>query len=188
MNAWLSVPKLTRGEAKRRNLSAKREMPPFFLDGLSDDEIEAIGYLLANPLAPRLAVALSSCSRGLRRALAAPLKELKERRQKAEELCAHVYRCNTLSISCDCDWTHLDWPGRALTAAHMETLGMLLATNGLPKLRCLDLEKNSFGDAGVQSLEGGLGRRALPSLKLLSLAATGIGNAGAAALASQRCV
>ena len=37
-------------------------MPPFFLDGLSDDEIEAIGYLLADPLAPRLAVALSSCT------------------------------------------------------------------------------------------------------------------------------
>ena len=70
-----------------------------FLSELSDDEIEAIGYLLADPLAPRLAVALSSCSRGLRRALAAPLKELTERRQKAEELCAFVSK-HHLPLSC----------------------------------------------------------------------------------------
>ena len=100
-----------------------------FLSELSDDEIEAIGYALADPLAPRLAVALSSCSRGLRRALAAPLKELKERRQKAEELCAHV---STTEDPWSCDRlreaTYLDWPYRSLTAVHMETLAMLLAT------------------------------------------------------------
>ena len=89
--------------ARRTRAAARRAALVPFLSELSDDEIEAIGYALADPLAPRLAVALSSCSRGLRRALAAPLKELKERRQKAEELCAHLdMRCDELR-----DATHL---------------------------------------------------------------------------------
>mgnify|MGYP003716766831 CR=1 FL=1 len=67
--------------ARRTRAAARRAALVPFLSELSDDEIEAIGYALADPLAPRLAVALSSCSRGLRRALAAPLKELKERRK-----------------------------------------------------------------------------------------------------------
>ena len=92
------------------------------VERLSDDELEAIGYALADPLAPRLAVALSSCSRGLRRALAAPLKELKERRQKAEELCAFVSRpqdpwsCDRLSDATQLHWSC--WDYRRLTAAH----------------------------------------------------------------------
>ena len=71
--------------ARRTRAAARRAALVPFLSELSDDEIEAIGYALADPLAPRLAVALSSCSRGLRRALAAPLKELKERRRKRTE-------------------------------------------------------------------------------------------------------
>ena len=57
--------------ARRPRAAARRAALVPFLSELSDDEIEAIGYALADPLAPRLAVALSSCSRGLRRALAA---------------------------------------------------------------------------------------------------------------------
>ena len=57
--------------ARRTRAAARRAALVPFLSELSDDEIEAIGYALADPLAPRLAVALSSCSRGLRRALAA---------------------------------------------------------------------------------------------------------------------
>ena len=57
-------------------------MPPF-LDGLSDDEIEVIGTALADPLSPRLAVALSSACRGLRLQLKAPLAVL---RQRCEEV------------------------------------------------------------------------------------------------------
>ena len=53
--------------APRTRASARRAALVPFLSELRDDEIEAIGYLLADPLAPRLAVALSSCSRGLRR-------------------------------------------------------------------------------------------------------------------------
>ena len=103
--------------ARRTRAAARRAALVPFLSELSDDEIEAIGYALADPLAPRLAVALSSCSRGLRRALAAPLKELKERRQKAEELCARVNRphdwwsCYRLR-----DATVLRWNFRGLSA------------------------------------------------------------------------
>ena len=158
---------------------------PAFLPTLSDDELEAIGYLLADPLAPHLAVALSSCSRGLRRALEAPLRELKERRQNVEELCAKV------GTSCDRlrGATDVSWGNRDLTAADMETLGMLLATSGLPQLRTFELGYNPLGDAGVQSLFGGLGRRALPELHHLllynnSFPGNVLGNAGAAALAA----
>ena len=115
--------------ARRTRAAARRAALVPFLSELSDDEIEAIGYALADPLAPRLAVALSSCSRGLRRALAAPLKELKERRQKAEELCAFVNANRDADSedeeeepwSCDRlrDATDLDWNNEDLTAAHM---------------------------------------------------------------------
>ena len=65
---WSSPPPMA---ARRTRAAARRAALVPFLSELSDDEIEAIGYALADPLAPRLAVALSSCSRGLRRALAA---------------------------------------------------------------------------------------------------------------------
>ena len=63
---------------------------PPFLSGLSDDEVEAIGYALADPLAPHLAVALSSCSRGLHRALEGPRTQLRERFEEARELCSFL--------------------------------------------------------------------------------------------------
>ena len=119
--------------ARRTRAAARRAALVPFLSELSDDEIEAIGYLLADPLAPRLAVALSSCSRGLRRALAAPLKELKERRQKAEELCAFVSTRYGEQYSCDVlrDATRLGW---RFTDTHLETLGMLLTANGFTEI------------------------------------------------------
>ena len=73
--------------ARRTRAAARRAALVPFLSELSDDEIEAIGYALADPLAPRLAVALSSCSCGLRRALAAPLQQLKEQYEKVLVLC-----------------------------------------------------------------------------------------------------
>ena len=84
--------------ARLPRATARRAALVPFLSELSDDELEAIGYLLADPLAPRLAVALSSCSRGLRRALAAPLEELKERRQKAEELCVREQSARSVEL------------------------------------------------------------------------------------------
>ena len=103
--------------ARRTRAAARRAALVPFLSELSDDEIEAIGYALADPLAPRLAIALSSCSRGLRRALEAPLRELKKRRQKVLELCLRVgTSCSELQGA-----TNLGWRGKALSAAHMHT-------------------------------------------------------------------
>lgn len=168
-------------------------MPPFVLDGLADDALEEIGYALADPLAPKLSVAFSACSHGLRRALKAPIRQLRERRQKAEALCAFV-STDRDQMSCDVlrDATELNWEEKRLTAAHVDTLGMLLATNGLPQLETLNLAENMIDAERMHSLVRGLGWRALPSLKTLFLndqdgnqsIGIGIGNAGAAALAA----
>ena len=127
----------------------------------------------------------------MRRALDAPLKELKERREEVEALCAY--------LGSSCDWLRTakvirwQWNGSRggffhSATAHMETLGMLLLTNGLPTLRILELAHMSLGDEDVQSLFHGLGQRALlPSLKLLALNGNQIGNAGATALAAALC-
>ena len=158
------------------------------MDTLCDDELEAIGYALADPLAPDLAVALSSACRVLRRALEAPLKELKERHEEVEELCEFVggsWSCERLRTSTSLIWYHGGVSSRSsLNAAHVETLGMLLATNGMSPLQELQLGRNSIGDESVRALVGGLGRRALPALKGLWLQGNEIGSAGAAALAA----
>ena len=58
-----------------------------------------------------------------RRALAAPLKELKERRKKVKELCSKVRKHYGLPMKCDRlrDASELSWYMKLLTAAHMET-------------------------------------------------------------------
>ena len=76
----------------------------------------------------------------------------------------------------------LRWTGN--TADHMATLGMILRTNGLPKLERIDLSSNGFGDAGMLALCEGLGRGAAPSLHGLGLCYIHFGPAGAEALAA----
>ena len=87
--------------------------------------------------------------------------------------------------SCDelRDAMELDWRYKGLTAAHMETLGMLLATNGLPQLQERGVS-NSIDAKDMEALVGGLGRRALPSLARLYISSNNIGNAGVATLAA----
>ena len=81
-----------------------------------------------------------------------------------------------------------------VTADNVATLGMILRTNGLPKLRHLLLDSYGrgtaaaepcrFGDSGLQMLCQGLSRGAVPSLRTLDLTDNTLGLAGAEALAA----
>ena len=152
---------------------------------LSHDELGVIFDGLADPLEPGIAVALSSTCIGLRTPLRAGLKVLKERRARAAALCRKVYETYD---PCSCAWLRdayeLYRTDRGLTADDMATLGMILRTNGLPRVRELYLDGNYFGDAGMQALCEGLGRGAAPSLRTLRLSGNKFGPAGAEALAA----
>jgi len=146
---------------------------------LSNDALGVIVDGLADPLQPVVAVALSSTCLGLRTPLGAALEVLRERHEKAVALCRRVgTSCAELSSA------EILHGGGRLVADDMATLGMILQTNGLPRLRDLYLGGNDFGDAGVQALCGGLGRGAAPSLRTLGLAQNNFGPAGAETLAA----
>ena len=152
---------------------------------LSHDELGVIFDGIADPLEPTVAVALSGTCLGLRTPLRAGLEVLKERRQRAAALCRKLGRTR-VSRSCASlrDAEKLDGSNKDLTADDMATLGMILRTNGLPRLRVLYLGGNGFGDAGLQALCEGLGDGAAPSLLLLELGLNSSGPAGAEALAA----
>ena len=69
-----------------------------------------------------------------------------------------------------------------LTADDMTTLGMILCTNGLPRLQRLSIYGNGFGDAGMQALCEG--HFIAASLIELDIEDNDIGPAGAEALAA----
>ena len=105
---------------------------------------------------------------GLRRALEAPLRQLKARREKVRELLRAVDAELTRTRSCDHlrRAKHENWNSRGLTPAHMETLAVVLEADGLPRLRHLDLGRNSLGDDGMQWTSG-LHRQSLQTLHSL---------------------
>jgi len=161
------------------------------LGALGHDELGVIFDGLADPLQPVVAVALSSTCLGLWAPLRAALGVLKERHERAKALCRKLGDCHPGSCP---SWVEmscaglaaaevLSVPNRSLAVDDMATLGMILRTNGLPRLRELRLFGNDLGDAGVQTLCEGLGR-GLASLRSLVLGGTGFGPAGAAAVAA----
>jgi len=149
------------------------------LGALSHDELGVIFDGLADPLQPVVAVALSSTCLGLRTPLLAALEVLKERHVRAVALCRKV-RMSCAELR---DAEELDWSRKGLAAYDVATLGMILRTNGLPRLQRLVLISNGFGDAGMQALCEGLGHGAAPSLSTLALTNNHFGPVGAEALA-----
>ena len=157
------------------------------LGALSHDELGVIVDGLADPLQPVVAVALSSTCKGLRSppVLQAALYRLMQRHWRAAALC----RKPSLAMSRDApkllrDAEALQWAYKELTTNEMATLGMILRTNGLPRLRHLDLSRNSLGVAGMRALCDGLSHGAAPSLRILYLGCNQLGPEGAAALAA----
>ena len=153
------------------------------LGALSHDELGVIFDGLADPLEPIVAVALSSTCLGLRTPLRVGLEVLKERHARAAALCRRMHQHRSCALLRDAEV--LNWCIKILTADDMATLGMILRTNGLPRLRGeLFLSANEIGDAGMQALCEGLGRGAAPSLRTLDICNNKFGPAGAEALAA----
>ena len=150
---------------------------------LSHDELGVIVDGLADPLQPVVAVALSSTCLGLRTPLRAALKVLQERHARAKALCRKVKTSCTKMR--DLVRVPTTLAGTIyLTTDDMATLGMILRTNGLPRLLSLFLATTFIGDAAVQALCEGLGRGAAPLLRVLDMHNNNIGPAGAAAFAA----
>ena len=165
---------------------------------LSHDELGVIFDGLADPLQPVVAVALSSTCEGLRTPLRAALEVLKQRYAEAQLLCKKVHagfdeedmrRPMTCTILRDAE--HMQCKDGGLTAADATTLGMILRTNGLPKLRFLILDSEyargtapDFGEAGLQMLCQGIGRGTAPSLTTLDLTNNQLGPASPETLAA----
>ena len=179
------VARVTRSASRNRGSASgsSEEGSRCHLIELSHDELGVIVDGHADPLQPVVAVALSSTCLGLRTLLRAALEVLQERHARALALRRKVGENHTAL----CDAKTLVWHSKALTADDVATLGMILRTRGLPRLRSLLLGGNGFGIAGVQALCEGLDRVAAPSLRALYLGNIQIGPAGAEALAAALC-
>ena len=153
------------------------------LGALSHDELGVVFDGLADPLQPVVAVALSSTCLGLRTPLRAALEVLNDQHEKAKALCRKVeMTCSELRGAKKLSLDNEDLP-TLITTNDAAILGMILRS-GLPNLRDLYLNYNTFGDAGMKALFEGLGRGAAPSLIILGLIDNQFGPAGAEALAA----
>jgi len=148
---------------------------------LSHDELGVISDGLADPLQPVVAVSLSSACLGLRTPLRDAVAVLKEQHERANAMCRKLVSMNCAAMRVA---RGLWWTGPCATAGHMATLGVIVRTNGLPRLEHLDLNNVSLGDTGMQSLCEGLGCGSLPMLRSLLLVRYGLLPAGAEALAA----
>jgi len=172
------APRATRSASRKARATEAVATGP--LGALSHDELGVIFDGLGDPLEPVVAVALSSTCLGLRTPLQAALEVLKERQARAVALCRKV----TMSFAEFLCAEELYWGEKGLTADDMATLGMILRTKGVPRLKQLSLFMNSIGDAGMQALCEGLDRDAAPSLRNLLIRNIKIGPTGAEALAA----
>ena len=170
---------------------------------LEDDLLSIIFGQLCNPLEPRLAVALSSASRGLQALTQALRQQLKADHEAAAALCLKLGMRGSASLAelgmrstflpfRSCKELHeaklIHWYDKGLSATDLATLGMLGSV--LPALMALVLYNKPSGapgapgPSGVQRLVEGLGAGALPAVKMLSIGNFHMGDAGASALAA----
>ena len=194
----------TRGAARRRAAMA--------FSKLSGDEAGIIFTQLCNVFDPRVAVAFSSASSGLREPTLALQQQLKADHEAAIALCPklglrgckklreakeiHVHQGGLYGALSVADLTTLGTLGSLLPAlerlhirysavAHdgVQRLAEGLGAGALPAVTSFALANMHVGDAGATALAAALGRGALPRLKILILCDAAIGNAGLVALA-----
>ena len=169
---------------------------PCLLLPLANDQIETIGDSLSDPLYPSDAFALSSTCCSLRVPLRMILATLKEQHLKLGMLLrklkglAYIIEPSCVPPKFLSDdvlslrtATNLSCMHVAFSVADMQTLGVVLRTNGLPTLQSLEL-LGAFGDEGMRMMCEGLGRDrdSLPNLRNLSLFSCHIGPMGASSL------
>ena len=149
------------------------------LSKLSGDEQRIIFGQLCNVLDPRLAVYLSSTSKGLQEPTQALLQQLKADHEVAAVLClkAGARSCKELREA-----KVVDLWKRGCSAEDLATLGTLGSV--LPALERLFLTEASAGLDGVQRLAEVLGAGALPAVIELRILDMHVGDAGASALAA----
>ena len=165
------------------------------LCALNDDALGIISYGLCNPLEPRVAVAFSSASRGLRALTHALRQQLRADHDVAAALC---HRMGTRSCKELREAKELQWEGNGLCAADLTTLGTLVSVlphlehlrlresrpvtlaSALPLLEHLRLRESS--DDGVPELMAKVGVGTLPALTDLALSVMHVGDPGASAL------
>ena len=177
----------TRSASRKARLTEAVATGP--LGALSHDELGVIVDGLADPLQPVVAVALSSTCLGLRTPLQAALEVLKERHARAAALyrkvgCWDPVTRNDVTFAELGNSERLYLYDKRLVASDLTTVGMILRTCWLPKLKAIDLCHNFFGNSGMQTLCESLDRGAVPSLRSLTLTLNSIGPVGAEAFAA----
>ena len=182
----------TRSASRAARIAEAVATGPF--GALSHDELGVIFDGLADPLQPVVAVALSSTCLGLRTPLRAALEVLKERRNKAKQLCLKVgqhhphwragqHHPHWRAVFADLRAAKpLRWASKGLTADDMTTLGMLLPW--LPNLQGLLLYNNCLGDPAVQALCEFMRRAGAVALVELNLGSNQLGPTSCEALAT----
>ena len=146
------------------------------LVALSDDALGVVFEGLRNTLDPRVLLALSSASKGLRALTQALQQQLRADHETAAALCFKVglRSCKELR---EAKAVHWDLP-----VADLVTLGTLGSV--LPALKSLILiDRGAASPEGVQRLAERLGAGALPAVTWLQLTNMHVGDAGASALA-----
>ena len=154
--------------------------PHCYLLTLSHDALVVLFERLADPLHPAAAVAFSSASKGLRTPPALQVAQfmLARRHWRAAALCRQIgMSCVELREVVLMDW-------RILAVGHLETLSMIMRTNGLPRLLTFDFTDYLIGDAGMHALCSGLDTGAAPFVAYLYLGGSGFGLSGATAFAA----
>ena len=149
------------------------------LVALSDDALGVVFEGLRNTLDPRVLLALSSASKGLRALTQALQQQLRADHETAAALCFKVglRSCKELREA-----KAVHWEINNLPVADLATLGTLGSV--LPALKSLILiDRGAASPEGVQRLAERLGAGALPAVTWLQLTNMHVGDAGASALA-----
>jgi len=143
-----------------------------FLLGLSHDELGVIVDGLADPLQPIVVVALTSTCKGLRTppVLQTVRLILVQRHLRAVNLCHKLKTsCAELREQDDLSTDSFGAGFDLSTDGGMETLGMILRTQGLPALRRLSLSEDECDAADMPALCEGLRGGGVPSLTDLEI-------------------
>ena len=154
------------------------------LSAMSGDEGGMIFSQLCDALEPRIAVAFSSVSHGMRESTQAQRLQLRAEHEAAAALCLKVSRrsCKELREAKELFLTG-GVGSDNVQPDNVQRLAEGLGAGALPAMTALCINGVHVGDAGASAIAAALGRGALPRLSCLVLYEAAIGDAGLVALA-----